>query len=59
MRAFIDFYNTENIIPVRQDIDDPRFFDARSFLYSRLGAPLPFLKGMEVIEFGPGGGLMQ
>ena len=56
MRAFIDFYNTGNILPVRQDIDDPRFFNARSFLYSRLGAPLPFLKGMEVIEFGPGGG---
>lgn len=56
MRAFIDFYNKENILPVKQDIDDPRFFEARSFLYSRLGAPLPFLKGMEVIEFGPGGG---
>ena len=55
-RPFIDFYNKENILPVRQDIDDPRFFEARSFLYSRLGAPLRFLKGMEIIEFGPGGG---
>jgi len=56
MKAFIDFYNKENILPVRQNIDDPRFFETRSFLYSRLGVPLRLLKGMEIIEFGPGGG---
>jgi len=56
MKAFIDFYNKENILPVRQNVDDPRFFETRSFLYSRLGAPLRLLKGMEIIEFGPGGG---
>ena len=56
MKAFIDLYNKENILPVRQNIDDPRFFETRSFLYSRLGVPLRLLKGMEIIEFGPGGG---
>lgn len=56
MKAFIDFYNKENILPVRQNIDDPRFFETRAFLYSRLGAPFRLLKGMEIIEFGPGGG---
>ena len=56
MKPFIDFYNLENILPVRQNIDDPRFFETRSFLYSRLGVPLRLLIGMEIIEFGPGGG---
>lgn len=55
-RAFIDYYNKEKILPVRQNINDPRFLATRSFLYSRLGAPLRFLKGIEIIEFGPGGG---
>jgi hypothetical protein len=57
MEPFIDFYNGENILPVRQDIENPNFFLARSFLYSRLGVPLSFLKGLDVIEFGPGGGI--
>lgn len=55
-RAFIDYYNREGILPVRQNISDPRFLATRSFLYSRLGAPLRFLKGIDIIEFGPGGG---
>jgi SAM-dependent methyltransferase len=55
-RAFIDYYNKEGILPVKQNISDPRFLETRSFLYSRLGAPLRFLKGIDIIEFGPGGG---
>ena len=58
-RPFIDFYNSQQTLPVRQNISDPRFLDGRSFLYSRLGIPLRFLKGMEIIEFGPGGDSMQ
>lgn len=56
MKPFIDFYNKEKILPVQQNTDNPNFFLARSFLYSRLGAPLSFLRGLDVLEFGPGGG---
>jgi len=56
MKSFIDFYNKEKILPVRQNTENPNFFPARSFLYSRLGAPLSFLRGLDLLEFGPGGG---
>ena len=59
MGAFIDFYNKRKILPVRQNTENPNFFPARSFLYSRLGVPLSFLRGLDVLEFGPGGGSMQ
>lgn len=55
-KSFIDFYNNHNVLPVRQKIDDPRFKECRSHLYSQLGVPLRFIRGMEVLEFGPGGG---
>jgi SAM-dependent methyltransferase len=56
MKAFIDFYNKEKILPVQQNTENPSFFLARSFLYSRLGVTLSFLRGLDVLEFGPGGG---
>lgn len=56
MEPFIDFYNKEKILPVQQNTENPDFFPARSFLYSRLGVPLSFLRGLDVLEFGPGGG---
>ena len=59
MKAFIDFYNSQNIIPVRQNIDAPNFVSSRNFLYSKLGVPIIFLKDLDILEFGPGGGLMQ
>lgn len=57
MEPFIDFYNREKILPVRQNIENPSFFPARAFLYSNLGVPLSFLRGLDVLEFGPGGGI--
>jgi len=59
MKPFIDFYNKEKILPVQQNIENPNFFLARSFLYSRLGVPLSFLRGLDVLEFGPGGDSMR
>ena len=56
MKAFIDFYNSLNIIPVRQNIDAPNFISSRNFLYSKLGVPIIFLKDLDILEFGPGGG---
>lgn len=56
MKPFIDFYNKEKILPVQQNTENPNFFLARSFLYSRLGVTLSFLRGLDVLEFGPGGG---
>jgi SAM-dependent methyltransferase len=56
MKAFIDFYNSLNIIPVAQNIDSPNFISSRNFLYSKLGVPIIFLKDLDILEFGPGGG---
>jgi hypothetical protein len=56
MKAFIDFYNSLNFIPVRQNIDSHNFISSRHFLYSKLGVPIIFLKDLDILEFGPGGG---
>ena len=56
-KAFVDYYNSNNIIPVRQDLTNlESFIFRRNYLYKTLGFPLSFLKGLDVIEFGPGGG---
>ena len=56
-KAFVDYYNKHNVIPVQQDLDDFGYFlFRREYLYRTLGAPLRSLAGRRVIEFGPGGG---
>ena len=56
-RAFVDYYNKHNVIPVRQNLDDFGYFlFRRDYLYRTLGIPLRQLSGRRVIEFGPGGG---
>ena len=54
--SFVEFYDSNQIMPVRQDLSDPNFKDRRMFLYRTLGVPLEFLSGKKVLEFGPGGG---
>jgi len=55
--AFIDYYNAQGIIPVRQDLSDTEnFIFRRNYLYKTLGVSLRQLKGRSIIEFGPGGG---
>jgi 2-polyprenyl-3-methyl-5-hydroxy-6-metoxy-1,4-benzoquinol methylase len=53
---YISFYNQNNVIPVRQDTDDPIFLRCRDFLYSSLGVPLLLLRNCDIMEVGPGGG---
>ena len=56
-KPFIDYYNAQGIIPVRQDLTDINgFVFRRNYLYKTLGIPLTTLKGRNIIEFGPGGG---
>lgn len=56
-KAFVDYYNKHNVIPVRQNLDDFGYFlFRRDYLYRTLGMPLRQLAGRRVIEFGPGGG---
>lgn len=55
-RAFVDYYNAQDIIPVRQDTTDRNFLFRRDYLYKTLGIPLWQIKNRNVIEFGPGGG---
>jgi hypothetical protein len=50
MKAFIDFYNSLNIIPVAQNIDSPNFISSRNFLYSKLGVPIIFLKDLDILD---------
>lgn len=54
---FIDYYEKNNIIPVRQNITDlSKHFARREALYTLLGIPFGLLKGKNIIEFGPGSG---
>jgi SAM-dependent methyltransferase len=54
---FVDFYNQNQISPVRQDISDLRkHFCRRRALYQILGLPPALVESKSVIEFGPGSG---
>lgn len=56
-KAYLDFYEKHQIIPVRQDKSDMgAHFNRRGNLYKRLGIPPALLKDKSVIEFGPGSG---
>lgn len=57
MNSFIDFYNNNSIIPVRQGINDWNIFSAkRRYLLNSLGIPCSLLPNVSVCEFGPGTG---
>jgi SAM-dependent methyltransferase len=56
-RPFIDFYTSKGIIPTRQNISDlDAHFRRRETLYRHLGIPKCLLRGISIIEFGPGSG---
>jgi 2-polyprenyl-3-methyl-5-hydroxy-6-metoxy-1,4-benzoquinol methylase len=56
-KAFLDFYEKHQIIPVRQDKSDMvRHFNRRGNLYKQIGIPPVLLKDKSIIEFGPGSG---
>lgn len=56
-KAFLDFYEKHQIIPVRQDKSDlAKHFNRRGNLYKQIGIPPVLLKDKSVIEFGPGSG---
>lgn len=55
--AFVDFYESNNISPVTQDISDlNQHFQRRESLFYSLGLLPAFVKGIKVLEFGPGSG---
>jgi SAM-dependent methyltransferase len=52
-----DFYSRNNISPVSQDISDlDKHFQRRESLFFSLGLVPIFIKGKDVLEFGPGSG---
>ncbi|MDI7225210.1 class I SAM-dependent methyltransferase [Leptospira santarosai] len=54
---FVDFYNRNNISPVRQDITDLEMhYRRRESLYMSLGLLPGYLSSKKIIEFGPGSG---
>lgn len=56
-RAFLDFYNEINIIPVRQEgAGSINHFEQRTALYRMLGVTPLMVKNSEVLEIGPGYG---
>jgi len=55
MKAYIDFYSREQIIPVQQKIT-PQHFKRRGHLYRELGCSPLLFKGKDVLEIGPGTG---
>lgn len=57
MRPFVDYYRSQGISPVAQDISDlQRHFQRRESLFRILGVPPGLVAGRSVIEFGPGSG---
>jgi len=57
MKAFLEYYKNQDIIPVHQII--PRLnehFQRRSGLFRQLGIPYKSIKGQRFLEFGPGTG---
>jgi len=55
--AFIDFYRSNKISPVRQRVDNlDSHFSRRRFLYHYLGIAPNYIHNREIVEFGPGSG---
>lgn len=56
-RPYVDYYQANQISPADQDISDrQRHFGRRESLYRLLGIPPRFVRGRDVIEFGPAAG---
>ena len=55
--SLLDFYQNNEISPVRQDIRDlSQHFQRRESLYHQLGILPAFIRGRTVLEVGPGSG---
>jgi len=55
--AFVEFYESNNISPVSQDISNLNLhFQRRESLFRSLGILPNLVKGAKVLEFGPGSG---
>ncbi|ADU62973.1 MAG: class I SAM-dependent methyltransferase [Pseudodesulfovibrio sp.] len=56
-RPFLDYYQENSISPVSQDISNLQaHFARREALYRHLGIIPSFLRGLTILEFGPGSG---
>tara|TARA_Y100001954_G_scaffold213039_1_gene241275 strand:- start:2324 stop:3463 length:1140 start_codon:yes stop_codon:yes gene_type:complete len=56
-KSFIDYYNENQLIPVKQDLKSKsEHFSKRDFLYSSVGLNHLALKNASILEFGPGTG---
>lgn len=57
MKAFLEYYKNQDIIPVHQIIPKlNEHFQRRSGLLRQLGIPYKSIKGQRFLEFGPGTG---
>ncbi|MDC3185834.1 class I SAM-dependent methyltransferase [bacterium] len=56
-KSFIDFYNKNHLIPVKQNLKSKvEHLSKRDFLYSSVGLSSLTLKNASILEFGPGTG---
>jgi len=56
-RPFLDFYAKHKIIPTSLEITHKqKFFAQRNYLFETLGIPTHFLRGIKILELGPGTG---
>ena len=53
---YLDFYSQNNVSPVLNQGIDEILIKARSALYTQLGISSLNIKGLNVLEFGPGNG---
>lgn len=57
---FLDYYGKNQISPVRQDINDMQIhYERRKKLYRQCGIPILAFKNAEMLEIGPGGGIIH
>lgn len=55
-KSFLDFYTSRSLVPGVQATSLERLFHARRGLYAHLGLVPRFLRGLDILELGPGSG---
>ena len=56
---YLEYYGEYHISPVKQNIDDIKVhYERRKKLYRQCGIPTLAFRNAEILEVGPGGGII-
>lgn len=57
---YLEYYGKHHISPVKQDIEDISLhYERRKKLYRQCGIPIITFRNAEILEAGPGGGIIH